>query len=161
MMIVVAYLWKEEKALRTSRSKAHKRKDFFFEKWKFKKSFFESMLFCFESRSHGFRGSGYFENRKKCQKNVFTIPTKGFLIHWRVVSIDLDTKQSYIFLQNESKQNFVFFWIFFVCGFRWQGKLERFLTRWRHCKFEHVFQRDVITCRPIKQQQQNGENQKF
>jgi len=77
---------------------------------KIQKKFFLSQCCFVLSRAH--TGSGVrdiLKIEKNVEKNVFTIPTKGFLIHWRVVSIDLDTKQSYIFLQNESKQNFVFF----------------------------------------------------
>jgi len=94
---------------------------------KIQKKFFLSQCCFVLSRAH--TGSGVrdiLKIEKNVEKNVFTIPTKGFLIHWRVVSIDLDTKQSYIFLQNESKQNFVFFWIFLCVDFDDKENLKDF-----------------------------------
>ncbi len=50
-MIVVAYLWKEEKALRTSCSKAHKEKIFFSQNENSKKDFLSQCCYVL-SRAH-------------------------------------------------------------------------------------------------------------
>ncbi len=77
-MIVVAYLWKEEKALRTSCSKAHKEK-IFFAKWKFKKKIFWVNVVMFWVALTRVQGFGIFWKSKKCRKKCLHNSNKRFI----------------------------------------------------------------------------------